>query len=125
MWSGTLQISLFVSRGELSPFDLERLEAQAAVGELRALLRLIRSRVRNYFRDRVISVGLDELSRIEDIICVTHGTGSTKAIHAALKGLITPLVTDETGAREAGISRSRNRSQADGLGGGVPRATVR
>ena len=96
-----LQNSLFVSRGVLSPFDLELLEAQGAVGEICGHYFDRDGReCETDFRDRVISVGLDELSRIEDIICVTHGTGRTKAIHAALKGgLITSLVMDEAGAR--------------------------
>ena len=98
---GTLQNSLFVSRGVLSPFDLERLEAQGAVGEICGhYFDRNGCECETDFRDRVISIALDELSQIDDIICVTHGTGRTKAIHAALKGgLITSLVMDETGAR--------------------------
>lgn len=109
---GTLQNSLFIARGALRTEDLDCLQAQGAVGEIcGCFFDRNGQECETELRDRVISVGLDRLSRIEDTICVTHGTGRTEAIHAAIRGrLITSLVIDEAGARAVLNSTNDNHS---------------
>ena len=51
------------------------------------------------YRDRVISIRLEELRQVPDVIGVTNGTGRVEAIYVALKtGLIKSIIIDEAGA---------------------------
>jgi DNA-binding transcriptional regulator LsrR (DeoR family) len=51
------------------------------------------------YRDRVISIGLDELRQKREVIAVTNGRERAQAIVAALTGgIIKSLVIDEDGA---------------------------
>lgn len=97
---GTLRDSSFIARGALSQSDIELLQAQGAVGEICG--RFFDSQGRECdtdFRDRVMSIGLDELAQKENVIGVTQGAGRAEAIRAALSGgLIKSLVIDEAGA---------------------------
>jgi len=97
---GTLENSIFAERGVLSPQDLQALRGAGAVGEI----------VGRYFdssgrecqtslRDRVVSLPLSDLRKIQLRIAVTTGTDRAKAICAAIRGgLLNALAIDASGA---------------------------
>jgi DNA-binding transcriptional regulator LsrR (DeoR family) len=97
---GTLENSVFVERGALKEADIVRLKKAGAVGEIcgRFLDRSGRECATPY-RDRVVSVALEDLKRSPDVIAVVAGSDRTDAIRGALEGgLIKSLVIDEAGA---------------------------
>ncbi len=97
---GTLSDSLFIARGALSQADLDLLRARGAVGEICGRYFDGEGRECNTeFRDRVMSIGLEELAQKEDVIAVTQGADRAEAIRAAFRGgLVKSLVIDEAGA---------------------------
>lgn len=111
---GTLDNSVFVERGVLSAEDLKKLSKRGAVGEICG---------RFYDKDgnecdspwsnRAISIGLDQLRKIPQVIGVVASGNRATAIQAAIKGgLIKSLLIDENGAStllEAGPSRPGTR----------------
>ncbi len=111
---GTLDDSAFVERGVLSRDDAASLAAQGAVGEICGrFFDRDGQETDSSFRDRVISIALDDLRARPEIVAITNGSNRGEAIRAAIRGrLITSLVIDESGAREllgdrAGGSTSR------------------
>jgi len=99
---GSLQDSAFFDRGVFSREDASQLKAQGAVGEIcgRFFDRDGRE-CDTAFRDRVISIALDDLRSRPKIVAITNGSHRGEAIRAAIRGrLITSLVIDEAGARE-------------------------
>jgi deoxyribonucleoside regulator len=98
---GTLRESAFIDRGVLDPSDLARLEKAGAVGEICGrFYDADGQECQTDFRKRVVSIELDELSRVAEVIGVTAGAGRAEAVAIALRaGLIKSLIVDEQCAR--------------------------
>ena len=98
---GTLEDSAFIDRGVFTRAETASLGGAGAVGEIcgRFFDRYGQECETDY-RDRVISISLDDLRSRPEIVAVTNGSHRGEAIRAALQGrLITSLVIDEHGAR--------------------------
>jgi DNA-binding transcriptional regulator LsrR (DeoR family) len=97
---GTLSDSAFIERGVLDPADIATLKARGAVGEICGrFFDADGQECDMEYRDRVISIGLDELRQKREVIAVTNGRERAQAIVAALTGgIIKSLVIDEDGA---------------------------
>lgn len=97
---GTLENSVFVERKALGLKEIEALRGAGAVGEV--LGRFFDScgkECASPLRDRVVSLGLEELRRIPNVVAVVSGTDRSDAIKAAIGGgLVKALVIDEGGA---------------------------
>ncbi|HVU33589.1 MAG TPA: sugar-binding domain-containing protein [Opitutaceae bacterium] len=97
---GTLTNSVFVERGTLDAAMTRELQRAGAVGEVCG--RFIDARgheCATSWRDRVISVEIEQLRRIPHVVGVVSGNDRTEAIVAAIKGgLLKALVIDEIGA---------------------------
>ncbi len=105
---GSLDESAFVEREALTAADVSRLRGAGAIGEVcgRFYDRSGRECETEY-RDRVISVELDELRRCPEVVGVTNGARRARAVHAALRGrLVNSLVIDQQGA-EALLAEGR------------------
>lgn len=93
--------SVYVDRGVLTRADMSQLQEQGAVGEICGRFfdrggRECRSR----WRDRCISIELDCLRRIPQVIGVAVGADRAPAVAAALRGgLLRSLLIDDQGAR--------------------------
>jgi deoxyribonucleoside regulator len=98
---GTLENSVFVDRNVLKPADLRELKACGAVGEICGrFYNASGKECESAWRERVISIGLDLLAEIPQVVGVVAGTDRSDAICAAVKGgLLKSLVIDEPGAR--------------------------
>jgi deoxyribonucleoside regulator len=97
---GTLDNSVFVERGVLSAENLEKLKRDGAVGEICG--RFFDKNGRECdspWRDRIISIELEQLRKIPQVIGVVAGNDRSLAIAAAVRGgLLKSLVIDEGGA---------------------------
>jgi DNA-binding transcriptional regulator LsrR (DeoR family) len=97
---GTLANSVFVERGTLDAAMIRELERAGAVGEVCG--RFIDAHGRECatgWRDRVVSVGLDQLRRIPLVIGIVSGSDRSAAILAAVKGgILKGIVIDDVGA---------------------------
>jgi DNA-binding transcriptional regulator LsrR (DeoR family) len=97
---GTLANSVFVERGTLDAAMIRELERAGAVGEICG--RFIDhegDECATGWRDRVISVQIDQLRKIPEVIGVVSGGDRSAALLAAIKGgIIKSLVIDEVGA---------------------------
>ena len=97
---GTLANSVFLERKVLGPRDIAALREAGAVGEI--LGRFYDAAGRECatpFRDRVVSLALDKLRRVPQVIAVVSGSDRSAAVAAAIRGgLIKMLVIDEGGA---------------------------
>jgi deoxyribonucleoside regulator len=97
---GTLSNSVFVERGTLDSAMIRDLTRAGAVGELCG--RFVDADGRECdtaWRDRVISVQVEQLRRIPQVVAVVSGNDRSQAILAAIRGgLIKSLVIDELGA---------------------------
>lgn len=98
---GTLVNSVFVDRGVLTAREVTRLEACGAVGEICGRFFDAQGReCDSPWRDRVISIELENLRRVPQVICVIAGADRAPAIAAAMRGgLLKSLVIDVAGAR--------------------------
>ena len=98
---GSLVDSVFIDRGMVTPRDIQGLREQGIVGEICGRFYDQDGReCPSQFRDRVISIGLDELRDKPEVIGVTHGSHRAAAVRAAIRGgIIKSLVIDEIGAR--------------------------
>lgn len=105
---GTLANSIFVERGVLSKADIGKLRQLGAVGEICG--RFFDSDGRECqspWRDRVVSIELEQLRHIPQVIGVVSGEDRTDAIAAAIRGgILKSLVIDDQGAA-ALLSQSR------------------
>lgn len=97
---GTLANSVFIERGTLSTAMARELERAGAVGEICGrFIDATGQECDTGWRDRVISIELEQLRRIPQVIAIVSGTDRTAAIQAALAGgLIKSLLVDEFGA---------------------------
>ncbi len=98
---GTLTNSVFAARGVFSPRDVEELAGCGAVGEICGRFYDRNGReCASQWRDRVLSVDLEQVRRIPLVIGVVAGGDRSAAIAAAIRGgLVKALVVDEPGAR--------------------------
>lgn len=95
---GTLNNSVFAARGVLTPRDVDELAGCGAVGEIcgRFFDRNGRE-CDSRWRDRVVSIGLEQLRRIPKVIGIVAGGDRSAAIAAAARGnLLKALVADES-----------------------------
>lgn len=97
---GTLANSVFVERGTIDAAMIRELDRAGAVGEICG--RFIDARgaeCATAWRDRVISVQIDQLRKIPNVIAIVSGSDRSAAILAAVAGkVIKSLVIDELGA---------------------------
>lgn len=96
---GTLGNSVFVERGTIDRTMATELARAGAVGEVCGrFFNADGEECATAWRDRVISIQLDQLRKIPQVIAVVSGADRTAAILAAIKGkLIKSLVIDEVG----------------------------
>lgn len=98
---GNLENSVFLERGILKPRDIEMLRQAGAVGEI--LGRFFDASGRECstpLRDQIISLPLEKLRRIPQVVGVVAGSDRTEAIRAAIRGgLLKSLVIDDDTAR--------------------------
>lgn len=99
---GTLENSVFVERGILSVSDLAKIRQRGAVGEICGRFFDRNGKECDLpWRDRVMSIGLDQLRKIPQVIGVVAGNDRSKAIAAAIRGkLLKSLVIDSEGAAD-------------------------
>ncbi|HEY0944119.1 MAG TPA: sugar-binding domain-containing protein [Opitutaceae bacterium] len=97
---GTLQNSVFAERGTLTPASIRELEKAGAVGEICGrFFDAHGDECATSWRDRVISIRIEQLRKIPQVIAVVSGSDRSEAILAAIEGgIIKSLVIDETGA---------------------------
>jgi deoxyribonucleoside regulator len=98
---GTLENSVFAERGILSQADMEALRKRGAEGEIFGRFFDRRGcECASPWRERVISMGLDHLKKVPQVIGVVAGADRSTALAAAIRGgLIKSLVIDDMGAR--------------------------
>jgi DNA-binding transcriptional regulator LsrR (DeoR family) len=111
---GTPAESVFVERDVLAKKDLARLQRDGAVGEVCGRFFDAAGReCDSLLRDRVVSVGLDDLRRTTNVIAAVVGADRAPAIVAAARGgIVKSLVTDDVTAQAvlaAASSRERKR----------------
>lgn len=97
---GSPEESAIAENGALTPAELRSLREQGAVGEICGRFFDAEGReCATVYRERVISIGLDALRRVPEVIGVTNGVSRIEAMRAAIRGrLITSLVIDHVGA---------------------------
>jgi DNA-binding transcriptional regulator LsrR (DeoR family) len=98
---GTLTNSVFVARHVLSERALRELASDGAVGEICGRFYDKDGReCASPWRDRVLSIDLEQIRRIPQVIGVVAGGDRSEAIAAAIRGgLLKALVIDENAAR--------------------------
>jgi DNA-binding transcriptional regulator LsrR (DeoR family) len=97
---GTLENSVFVERRALTAEQVAVLKKAGAVGEMLGRFYDARgAECRTNFRDRVVSLRLEQVRTIPQVVAVVTGADRSAAVAAAIRGgLIKGLVMDETGA---------------------------
>ncbi|HWL16518.1 MAG TPA: sugar-binding transcriptional regulator [Opitutus sp.] len=97
---GTLENSVFLERGVLTADDVDELAEAGAVGEIGGRFFDAKgNECDTPWRDRAISVEVDQLRRIPLVLGVVSGSDRSDAILAAIRGrLVKGLVIDEAGA---------------------------
>jgi len=98
---GTLDNSVFAARRVFSPRDTDELTACGAVGEICGRFYDKNGReCDSPWRDRVLSIDLEQIRRIPQVIGIVVGGNRSAAISAAIRGnLLKALVIDDTSAR--------------------------
>ena len=97
---GTLEDSVFIERNALRAAELETLRRSGAVGEICGrFYDAMGNECQSAYHSRVISVSLDQLRAVPEVVGVTNGGNRAAAIRAAIKGgLLKSIVIDELGA---------------------------
>lgn len=97
---GPLEQTVYLERGVFTPPDLAYLRGCGAVGEICGRFFDAKGQECNSrFRNRALSIELDYLRRIPEVIGVAAGIDRAPAVAAALRGgLLKSLLIDETGA---------------------------
>ena len=97
---GTLTNSVFAARNVLGSRDMEELKSCGAVGEICGRFYDQNGReCDSPWRDRVLSIDLEQIRRIPQVIGVVAGGDRSAAIAAAIRGgLLKTLVIDDTAA---------------------------
>lgn len=95
---GPLDLSVYLERNVLDKNALEQLKKAGAVGEICGRFFNAKGReCASYWRDRVISIELDYLRKIPQVIGIAAGALRAPAVMAALTGgLLKTLLTDES-----------------------------
>jgi DNA-binding transcriptional regulator LsrR (DeoR family) len=98
---GPLEQSVYSERGVLKPADLTELRSLGAVGEICGRFFDAKGRECNSpWRNRTISIELDHLKKIPQVVGVAAGTERAPAVAAALRGgYLDSLLIDEHGAQ--------------------------
>lgn len=100
---GTLDNSVFVERKVLGSRDIDEMRARGAVGEV--LGRFFDASGRecdSSLSERVVSLRLEHLKRISQVVAVVTGADRCSALAAAIRGgIVKSLVIDEGGAAAA------------------------
>lgn len=120
---GTLENSVFVDRGVLSPAEREELRHCGAVGEICGRFYNQQGReCDSPWRERVLSIELDRLRRVPEVVAIVVGADRAEALAAGIRGdLIKSLIIDEQGARSLlqvaqGRTADVNRAEAGASG---------
>ena len=94
---GGISDSLFVERHVLQPPDIKRLEQKGVVGEICGrFFDAQGNECQTVYRDRVISISLEQLRAAPEVVAVSAGTNRAAGIRAAAQGkLIKSLITDD------------------------------
>lgn len=110
---GTLANSVFVERKVITPSDISELQSAGAVGEICGRFFDKDGRECNTaWRDRVMSVEMEQLQRIPRVIGIVSGNDRSAAVLAAVRGkLLKGLIIDEAGA--ASILAMQSVASAD------------
>lgn len=97
---GTLENSVFVERGALSPDDIAELKLAGAIGEMCGrFFNKNGEECDTPWRDQVMSAEVAQLKKIPQVIAVVSGNDRSAAIAAAIRGkLLNGLIIDESGA---------------------------
>jgi len=97
---GTLENSVFVERGALSPDDITELREAGAVGEMCGrFFDKNGKECDTAWRDQVMGADVEQLRRIPQTIGVVSGNDRSAAIAAVIRGkLLKSLIIDESGA---------------------------
>ncbi|MDO8545664.1 MAG: sugar-binding transcriptional regulator [Opitutaceae bacterium] len=97
---GTLENSVFIERGVLRAAGIAELRDAGAVGEICGrFFDAHGSECETEWADRVMSVSLEQLRKIPEVIGVISGTDRSAAVIAALRRkILKSLVIDEAGA---------------------------
>ncbi len=97
---GPLEESVYSERGVLNPADVAHLRGVGAVGEICGRFFDAKgNECPSPWRNRAISIELDYLRKIPQVIGVAAGSGRAPAVVAALRGgLLKSLLIDESGA---------------------------
>ncbi|OAM88413.1 hypothetical protein OH491_05935 [Termitidicoccus mucosus] len=98
---GTLDNSVFIERSMLREKDIAELKSAGAVGEIGGRFYDAAGReCDTRWRNQVLSIELDQLAAIPQVIGVVSGTDRSASIQAAVAGgFLKGLVIDEIGAR--------------------------
>jgi DNA-binding transcriptional regulator LsrR (DeoR family) len=98
---GTLDNSVFIERSMLKEKDIAELKSAGAVGEIGGRFYDDAGReCDTRWRNQVVSIDLERLAAIPQVIGVVSGTDRSASILAAVAGgFLKGLVIDETGAR--------------------------
>jgi DNA-binding transcriptional regulator LsrR (DeoR family) len=114
---GRLKSSVFIDRGVLGEKDLAHLFAHGAIGETCGrFFDANGQECESDYRDRVISISLEELRRVPLVVGATVGAERAEAVVAAARsGLIKALIIDADGARAALEFANKHK-----LGKGMP-----
>jgi len=98
---GPLENSVYMERGVLTASDVAQLRQAGAVGEICGRFFDAKGRECNSpWRNRAISVELEQLRKIPQVIGVAAGRERAPAIAGALRGgLLKSLLIDESGAQ--------------------------
>jgi deoxyribonucleoside regulator len=97
---GNLQNSVFIERGILSPRDLQDLRRAGAVGEILGRFYDEHGQeCQTPYRHRVMSLPLEDLRAIPNVVVVIAGSDRSAAICGGIRGgIIKSLVIDDEGA---------------------------
>jgi len=97
---GPLEQSVYAERGVFTSADLAQLRAAGAVGEICGRFFDAKGReCASRWRHRAISIELENLKKIPQVIGVAAGPERAPAVAAALRGgLLKSLLIDESGA---------------------------
>jgi DNA-binding transcriptional regulator LsrR (DeoR family) len=97
---GTLENSVFVERKVLGPREIAALREAGAVGEILGRYYNAAGReCKTPLRDRVMSLSLEELRKVPQVVAVVSGSDRGAALTAAIRGgLVKSVVIDERGA---------------------------
>jgi deoxyribonucleoside regulator len=97
---GSLDNSAMVDRGVLGENDIEHLKKVGAVGEICGrFFDRHGNECKTSYRDRVVSIEIEDLKRADEVVAMVAGSDRTEAIRGALRGgLIKSLIIDRAGA---------------------------